>query len=688
MPDLVYNIKFQIDEASRQSVTQFTSGVGDAGNTGKTDKTKKSIRQLINEYTLLGREAENTRRSLVSSTEGLTEFGVESNITAERLEGLRESLLPAIESLEEIANSSKTSTQEQLRARAAINQLITTYDRAGKTTAQYAVNQKIAAEAMETVTQDAQRMNASFSTSNQVLFGFSDLVQDSAQFSYGFSSGMRAIGNNIGFTGELLANLNRRVAEYNQVHGPNATSVTQELRNSFRGAGGLILGLNLAITAFTVISRQMEVYKKKTEEAKPPTVELSGEIEKLSSALDSLGVFGDDFLGIARTRFEIGQLDIRIAQLQKTVFTEEDQKRLNELLSQRRSIEEAVGARTSEQANNLFSQIDAEIDLLKTKRDIANLEGATQKELEEAQKRRNELQKEFAESGSVSTNQLVSSALIQNDLLKMEEEMSKILQEEARIRQEEIGIIDQRRLESLNTFSDNVVDFEDFLTTSIRSTNQLISDLVLQNEQDSVETIQDIREVEAQLYDEIERRKLQSYQSRTNAEIEIERFAATQKINAYSQIASGIMSIGSQIFGANKEIAIAETLISTYFSAQKAYQSVIASPQALLLGAAAEPIARRAAAAAVVQGLARVAAIASTEIGSGVQSSAGSSGGGRFGFQSTNIEGAQTFRTPGFMPSNEQMQPKFVINQELKADRKQLYILNKLGEEEYRQIKV
>lgn len=689
MPELVYNVKFQIDDASLKQVSQVTTGVTDGGDAGRNDKTKKSIRQLINEYTLLGREAENTRRSLVSSTGGLTEFGVESDITAEKLEGLRESLLPAIESLEEIANSSKSSTQEQLRARAAINQLIGTYDRAGKTTAQYAVNQKIAAEAMEMVTQDAQRMNASFSTSNQVLFGFSDLVQDSAQFSYGFSSGMRAIGNNIGFTGELLANLNRKVEEYNKIHGPNAKSVTQELRNSFRGAGGLILGLNLAITAFTVISRQMEVYRKKTEDAKPPTTELSGEVEKLSSALDSLGFFGEDFLNIARTRFEIGQLDIRIAQLQKTVFTEEDQKRLNELLSQRRLIEEAVGARTSDQANNLLQQIDSEIELLKSKRRIANLEGATQKELEEVQKRRNELQKEFIESGSVSTNQLVSSTLIQNDLLKMEEEMSNLLKEEAKIREEEIGIIDQRRLESLNTFSDNVVDFEDFLTNSMKSTNELISDLVLQNEQDSVDTVNEIREIEAQFYEENERRKLQASRERTNSEIQLENWAATQKINAYSQIASGIMSIGSQIFGANKEIAIAETLISTYFSAQKAYQSVLASPQALLLGTAAEPIARRAAVAAVVQGLARVAAIASTQIGSKPSTSAGASGGGGgFGFQMSNVQGPQTFRTPAFTPTSDDRRSATKVDVQIMADRKQLYAIVKRGEEEYRQIKV
>lgn len=687
MPELVYNVKFEIDNASLQKVSQVTTGITDGGTGGgsaNTDKTKKSIRELINEYTLLGREAENTRKSLVSTTEGLTEFGVESNMTAERLEGLRESLLPAIESLEQIANSSKTSTQEQLRARAAINQLITTYDRAGKTTAQYAVNQKIAAEAMETFTQDAQRMNASFSTSNQVLFGFSDLVQDSTQFSYGFSSGMRAVGNNIGFTGELLANLNRRVQEYNTIHGKGATSVTRELVNSFKGAGGIILALNLAITAFTVVSRQIEVYKKKAEEAKGTTKDLSGEVNALASALDSLGVFGDDFLDVAKTRFELEQLDLRIRQVSQGLFTDEDQKRLNNAVLEQRSIMKFIVVDGERIKNQRYEELEAIIASLQARRESSK----TEEQLTELQDARRKKQEEYNDLISLSNSGLVTSALIQNDILKLEEEMDGFLKEQAKIRQEEIGIIDQQRLESLDTFSDNVVDFEEFLTSSMKSTNQLISDLVLQNEQDSVETVKDIREIEAQFYEENERRKLQAYRERTDSELAIERFAAAQKINAYSQIAAGIMSIGSQIFGANKEIAIAETLISTYFSAQKAYQSVMASPQALLLGAAAEPIARRAAAAAVIQGLARVAAISSTEIGSGASSSAGTSGSAGFGFRTTDVQGPQIFRTPGFMPENQQMQPKFVINQELKADRRQLYILNKLGEEEYRQIKV
>lgn len=76
------------------------------------------------------------------------------------------------------------------------------------------------------------------------------------------------------------------------------------------------------------------------------------------------------------------------------------------------------------------------------------------------------------------------------------------------------------------------------------------------------------------------------------------------------------------LFGESKEIAIAETIISTYFAAQKAFESqmLIPSPDA--------PVrANIAAAVAVAQGLARVAAIRNTDKSGG----GGGGGGGRSG---------------------------------------------------------
>lgn len=78
-------------------------------------------------------------------------------------------------------------------------------------------------------------------------------------------------------------------------------------------------------------------------------------------------------------------------------------------------------------------------------------------------------------------------------------------------------------------------------------------------------------------------------------------------------------------FQRNQALAVAETLVSTYFSAQKAYQSQLtATPDSPIRAALA-------AAAAVASGLARVAAIKAQKFNAG-SSGGGGGGGGRSGF--------------------------------------------------------
>jgi hypothetical protein len=60
--------------------------------------------------------------------------------------------------------------------------------------------------------------------------------------------------------------------------------------------------------------------------------------------------------------------------------------------------------------------------------------------------------------------------------------------------------------------------------------------------------------------------------------------------------------------------------------------------------------------------------------------------GGGFGFQMNEIEGPQTFRTPGFVPTSSDTADKMVPTVQILADRKQLYYMVKMGEEEYREI--
>ncbi len=95
-----------------------------------------------------------------------------------------------------------------------------------------------------------------FSAGNQAIFSFSDLIQDSTQFSYGFATGMRAIGNNISFTAELLAYLSREAKASGQ-------TLRQSLMASLKGVNGVVLALNFAVTVGTIL---LEKFGKKSEE--------------------------------------------------------------------------------------------------------------------------------------------------------------------------------------------------------------------------------------------------------------------------------------------------------------------------------------------------------------------------------------------------------------------------------------
>ena len=155
-------------------------------------------------------------------------------------------------------------------------------------------------------TKQAGANNKAFSSTNQLLFSFSDGVQDAAQFSQGLAQGMRAIGNNIGFTAELFANLTTRVSEYNknlskiEVAQGKQKSVLGELKNSFFSAGGALLVLNAALTAGQFLFNRLEKDTKKSVTAIRDFVDEA-------SRLRDIGGF--DFLGIKQIERQIDLID-------------------------------------------------------------------------------------------------------------------------------------------------------------------------------------------------------------------------------------------------------------------------------------------------------------------------------------------------------------------------------------------
>lgn len=144
-------------------------------------------------------------------------------------------------------------------------------------------------------TKQAGANNKAFASTNQILFSFSDGVQDAAQFSQGLAQGMRAIGNNVGFTAELFANLVTRVKDYNdnltevEIAQGKTKTVTSELKDSFFSAGGALLTLNAALTIGQFIFNQ---FGKSAKEA-------SGSVDDFISSSAELRAISDfDFLNI------------------------------------------------------------------------------------------------------------------------------------------------------------------------------------------------------------------------------------------------------------------------------------------------------------------------------------------------------------------------------------------------------
>jgi len=551
-------------------------------------------------------------------------------------------------------------------------------------------------------------MNASFSTANQVLFSFSDGIQDASQFSYGFASGMRAVGNNIGFTGELFANLNRRVQEYNEIHGPAATSITRELRNSFRGPAGILLGLNLAITAFTVVSREIEKYKKRADEAKGSSDDFAKSIDAITGSLQSFGAFEDDVFGIERTSVALEIVNNQLSKARDSFFDEEDQSKLNAAIREQSSLLQFISVNGERVKNQRYEELEAEIAILQAKKNSS----LTQAQIDALTQKQAQLGAELGIQIGVANNERVKAAKTEKEAAEAKEEADKKAIEDLKERQttesnlsefkelsdskeseRRAALHEQRmmQLEDERQLMELILNPPELERDESNESKQINKALAAQKMIDQVRLDiasrgqGQLAQVQLQIEQEYQQRRLQLVLSGMNTDenlrllaLQREQSLADARVQIHADMVSSIaQSAGvlANVFGASKDVQIAMAIVDAGAAIVKTFAQ---------LGFPAGIPAAIAVAARTAQVISQMK---KTEVGSKDSIGAGGAGGG-FGLQLTQIEGAQTFRTPTFTPTNGSMQPRIVINQELKADRKQLYILNKMGEEEYRQIKV
>lgn len=181
-----------------------------------------------------------------------------------------------------------------------------------------------------------KKLSKGLATSNQALFSFSDLVQDSAQFSQGFSQGMRAIGNNVGFTAELIGNLNRRVTDHNdalteaeKAQGKSKTTIG-ELGKSFSGTGGIILGLNVAVLAAQFAFEALDKKLKKLTDTGRAQADAFAEIAKSFADFDTEA---PDPFGLRARQIEIELLTEQLGEFEsETKFFKDSLDKLPESL--------------------------------------------------------------------------------------------------------------------------------------------------------------------------------------------------------------------------------------------------------------------------------------------------------------------------------------------------------------------
>lgn len=325
MPELVYNVRFEVDNSGLDKIKT----VVDPNSATEVANLKKEVERLLNELS-------KNKTNLGESSKAYREY-IESvkTATAEQRRNVAE--------LKKDIIMKRSSTDAQIQQSNAISEgsmeletmgvklkeLAVTESLTEKETRELEVTLKNLAEAqrsgvstanrfnagLQVVEHQAGTMNKSFSGTNQILFSFSDLVQDSTQFSQGFAQGMRAIGNNVGFTAELFANLTTNVKRHNELvrkgilQDEEMVTVQGALMNSFKGAGGALIAINAAVMVGTIVFQKLEKRVKKLNEEAKKSVDAFSDVTKEFSNFSS-GV--DDPFGFQAREQEISLLQTKV----------------------------------------------------------------------------------------------------------------------------------------------------------------------------------------------------------------------------------------------------------------------------------------------------------------------------------------------------------------------------------------
>jgi hypothetical protein len=313
MPQLPFDFTFNIDESSanrvEKKIADIDNAVSKIGSSAPKGKVVGVDEATIKSFQRLGgttkRFVKDYQQGMNQASRAMLGLGSEVKKTSDEIvldftQGVNLANVEA-QDLEQVMNALNTSFKEN---RVGVGH---------------------ASSGLKNLGIDARNLNKSTANANQTLFAFSDLVQDSTQFTQGFSQGMRAIGNNVAFTAELFSNLKNRVDVYNESiiaaggSQKDMITVTSQLRKSLRGFGGVLIAINAAFVAGQIFADRHRREMKKLEEQARATAE--GISEVANEFAKAMGGNVPDPFGM-RAR----QIEIDLLEGQLKTFNEEQMK--------------------------------------------------------------------------------------------------------------------------------------------------------------------------------------------------------------------------------------------------------------------------------------------------------------------------------------------------------------------------
>ncbi len=313
MPQLPFDFTFNIDENSANRVEKRIADIDNAAsNIGSSSAKGKAVgvdESTIKSFGRLGRAtkryAKDNQASMIQASRAVRGLGNDVQKTSDEI----------VLDFTQGVNLANVEAQDLEQVMIALNESFK----------ENRVGVGHASSGLKNLGVDARNLNKATANANQTLFAFSDLVQDSTQFTQGFSQGMRAIGNNVGFTAELFANMKNRVDLYNESiiktggSQEDFISVSGQLRKSLKGFGGVLIAINTAFVVGQIFADKHRRAMKKLEEQARATAEGISEVaNEFAKAMG--GNIPDPFGMRAR------QIEIDLLESQLKTFNEEQLK--------------------------------------------------------------------------------------------------------------------------------------------------------------------------------------------------------------------------------------------------------------------------------------------------------------------------------------------------------------------------